>query len=166
MPGIIVGVDGSDHSHHALCWAMREAVLRHSPLTVMTVVPSAARPATMSFWGLRTLPEGGFNAEHARQAVQEAVAKAASEISETPPEITVSVATGEATEELVGASRDADMLVVGSRGTGAFTRLLLGSVSSQVVHHAACPWWSSPQPARARLTARPRRRLRLSPSGR
>ena len=94
MPGIIVGVDGSDHSHHALCWAMREAVLRHAPLTVMTVVPSAARPATMSFWGLHTLPEGGFNAEHARRAVQEAADKAASEISETPPEITVSVATG------------------------------------------------------------------------
>ena len=139
MPGIIVGVDGSDHSHHALCWAMREAALRHAPLTVMTVVPSPARPATMSFWGLHALPDGGFNAEHARRAVQDAVDKAAGEISGTPPEITVSVATGEATEELVAASRDADMLIVGSRGTGTFTRLLLGSVSSQVVHHAACP---------------------------
>ena len=114
----------------------------------MTVVPSAARPATMSFWGLHTLPDGGFNAEHARRAVQEAVDKAASEISETPPEITVSVATGEATEELVAASRDADLLVVGSRGTGTFTRLLLGSVSSQVVHHAACPVTVIPPRAR------------------
>jgi nucleotide-binding universal stress UspA family protein len=129
MRGIIVGVDGSDHSQRALCWAMHEAVLRQAPLTVMTVYPGSARPATMSFWGLRTLPEGGFNAEHARRAVQEAVDKAASEISGTVPEVTVSVATGEATEELVAASR----------GTGTFTRLLLGSVSSQVVHHAACP---------------------------
>ena len=139
MRGIIVGVDGSDHSQRALCWAMHEAVLRQAPLTVMTVYPGSARPATMSFWGLRTFPEGGFNAEHARRAVQEAVDKAASEISGTVPEVTVSVATGEATEELVAASRDADMLVVGCRGTGTFTRLLLGSVSSQVVHHAACP---------------------------
>ncbi|HEY5354960.1 MAG TPA: universal stress protein [Streptosporangiaceae bacterium] len=139
MPGIIVGVDGSDHSGHALRWAMQEAVLRHAPLTVMTVCPSQARPATATFWGLPTLPEGGFNAEHARRVVQEAVGKAASEIGETAPEVTVSVATGQPTEELVLASRDADMLVVGSRGTGGFTRLLLGSVSSQVVHHAACP---------------------------
>ena len=139
MRGIIAGIDGSDHSHHALCWAMREAVLRRAPLTVMTVCPSPARPATMSFWGLSTLPEGGFNAEHARRAVQEAVDKAASEIGEAPPEVTVTVAAGDPTEELVTASRDADMLVVGSRGSGGFTRLLLGSVSSQVVHHAACP---------------------------
>jgi nucleotide-binding universal stress UspA family protein len=51
----------------------------------------------------------------------------------------VSVATGQPAEELVMASRNADLLVVGSRGTGGFTRLLLGSVSSQVVHHAASP---------------------------
>ena len=77
-----------------LCWAMQEAAQHHAPLTVMTVCPSPARPATMTFWGLPTLPEGGFNDEHARQAVQEAVDKAASEISGTAPEVTVSVATG------------------------------------------------------------------------
>jgi len=139
MPGIIVGVDGSDHSRRALSWAMREAAQHHAPLTVMTVCPSPARPATMTFWSLPTLPEGGFNSEHARRAVQEEVDKAASEISGTAPELTVTVATGQPAEELVMASRDADLLVVGSRGTGGFTRLLLGSVSSQVVHHAACP---------------------------
>jgi nucleotide-binding universal stress UspA family protein len=51
----------------------------------------------------------------------------------------VSVVTGDAAEELVRASRDADMLVVGSRGSGGFARLLMGSVSSQVTHHATCP---------------------------
>ena len=139
MPGIIVGVDGSEHSHRALLWAMREAAQRNAPLTVMTVCSPPARPATMTFWGLPTLPEGGFDSEHARRAVQEAADKAVSEISGSAPEVTVSVATGQPAEKLVTASRDADLLVVGSRGAGGFSRLLMGSVSSQVVHHAACP---------------------------
>jgi nucleotide-binding universal stress UspA family protein len=40
MPGIIVGVDGSGHSHRALEWAMKEAAMRHAPLTVLTVHPA------------------------------------------------------------------------------------------------------------------------------
>ena len=126
MPGIIVGVDGSDHSRLALTWAMREAGAAHAPLTVMTVRPSSVRPATRIFWGLCLLPEDSYNAELARKAVQEAVDKAASEISETLPEVTVTVALGDPAEELVKASRDADLLVVGSRGSGGFARLLHG----------------------------------------
>jgi nucleotide-binding universal stress UspA family protein len=71
-------------------------------------------------------------------AVQQFVEKVASEIGEAP-EIIVSVGTGDVAEELVRASQDAEMLVVGSRGGGGFARLLMGSVSSQVVHHASCP---------------------------
>ena len=51
----------------------------------------------------------------------------------------MTVVTGDPAEELIKASSDADMLVVGSRGNGGFARLLLGSVSSKVMHHAACP---------------------------
>jgi len=49
------------------------------------------------------------------------------------------VSEGDPAEELIKASRDADLLVVGSRGSGGFAKLLVGSVSSQVTHHAACP---------------------------
>jgi nucleotide-binding universal stress UspA family protein len=42
-------------------------------------------------------------------------------------------------EELVNAGKDADMLVVGSRGAGGFERMVVGSVSSAVVQHATCP---------------------------
>jgi nucleotide-binding universal stress UspA family protein len=139
MSGILVGVDGSDHSRHAVRWAMQEALLRGVPLTVMTVRPDAARPATMSFWGLHVYAEDASNEDPVRHAVHELVDKVASEVGGTRPETIVSVAAGNPAEELVNAARDADMLVVGSRGTGGFGRLVLGSVSSQVTHHAACP---------------------------
>jgi nucleotide-binding universal stress UspA family protein len=74
-----------------------------------------------------------------RTAVQDMVDAVAKETGETPPEVTVNVITGDPAEELVKASYDADMLVVGSRGRGSFAQLLMGSVSSKVAHHAACP---------------------------
>jgi nucleotide-binding universal stress UspA family protein len=42
-------------------------------------------------------------------------------------------------DELIKASEGADMIVLGSRGTGGFARLLMGTVTSQVAHHARCP---------------------------
>jgi nucleotide-binding universal stress UspA family protein len=56
-----------------------------------------------------------------------------------PPSVTVKSATGLPAEELISAAAGADMIVVGSRGAGGFKRLLLGSVSTQVTHHAHCP---------------------------
>jgi nucleotide-binding universal stress UspA family protein len=137
MPGIIVGVDGSDNSRRALGWAIREAVERHLPVAVLTVHPDPVRPATEVYWGVRA--GDSFKPELAQKSLQEFVDKVVSEIDGTVPEITVDVAIGEVAEELIKASRDADLLVVGSRGSGGFARLLLGSTSSQVTHHAACP---------------------------
>jgi nucleotide-binding universal stress UspA family protein len=140
MTGIIVGVDGSDPSRQALRWAMREAVLRRVPLTVMSVRPDPVRPATMVYWGLRAIPESSPDEDQARARVQEFVDKVVSETGEAAvPEIAVSVPTGNAAEELVRASREAEMLVVGCRGHGGFGTLLMGSVSHQVTLHAACP---------------------------
>jgi nucleotide-binding universal stress UspA family protein len=45
MPGIVVGVDGSVNARYALEWAVREAAVKHAPLTVLTVNEVAA-----SFW--------------------------------------------------------------------------------------------------------------------
>ena len=72
-------------------------------------------------------------------ALQKMVDEVAKDLGETLPEIIVSVTTGDPAEELVKASYDADMLVVGSRGSGMFAKLLIGSVSSKVTHHAASP---------------------------
>ena len=137
MTGIVVGVDGSHHAHRALEWAMKEAALRGTPLTVLAVHEVAA-----SYWTGNpiALPADEPDRQKAQQAAEEAAAKAATELGESrPPSVTVRAVNGFAAEELIAASRDADLLVVGSRGGGGFASLLVGSVSSQMVHHAECP---------------------------
>ena len=67
MTGIIVGIDGSDHSRHALEWAIREAAVRHAPLTVFTV-----QQAVVGYWGSPVLYPGDEDrAEHGRKTAQE-----------------------------------------------------------------------------------------------
>lgn len=141
MPGIIVGVDGSEHSRTALVWAMREAAQHRAALTVISVRPAPVRPATGVFWALPDLAEDTRVDEEksARAAVQQFVDKTASELGGAVPDITVQVVTGDPAQELVNASHGADLLVVGSRGGGGWAPLLMGSVSTKVAHHAACP---------------------------
>ena len=139
MPGILVGVDGSHHSRRALEWAMREAATHQVPLTVLAVYPAPVRPAAEVLWALPELPDKSFDPELARTGVLQFAEKVSKKIGESPPEISVTVVTGDPAEELIKASSDADMIVVGSRGNGGFARLMLGSVSSKVMHHAACP---------------------------
>jgi nucleotide-binding universal stress UspA family protein len=136
MPGIIVGVDGSGHSQRALEWAMKEAAVRETPLTAMTVheLIRGYFGGMVEFSGDHTL------AEKARQVVQAEVDSVANALGDSAPaSVTVRVASGSVVEELVNAAKDADMLVVGSRGAGGFSRLMMGSVSSLVTQHATCP---------------------------
>ena len=135
MSGIIVGVDGSGHSRRALEWAMKEAAVRRVPLTVITV-----HEISVGYWGSGvSYPEDHAVAEHARRAVQLEVEKVLDSLGESRPSVTVQALSGTPAHELLTAAKDADMIVVGSRGTGGFARLLMGSVSTQVSHHAHCP---------------------------
>jgi nucleotide-binding universal stress UspA family protein len=138
MPGIVVGVDGSEHSQRVLGWAMKEAALRHAPLTVLTV-----NPVAVSFWTGNPIiiyPGDQPAEEKSRQAAEEAVSKAASHLGDAAPaSVTVRAVSGLPAQELISASDHADLVVVGSRGGGGFAGLRIGSVSLQVVHHAACP---------------------------
>ena len=137
MPGIVVGIDGSDHSLEALNWAMKEAAAHHAPLTVLVVHQVAA-----SHWTGNpiTLPEDRAAQEAAGHAAEKAAAEAEGRLGESrPASVTVRAVSGIAARELIDASRDADLLVVGSRGGGGFANLMMGSTSSQVVHHAHCP---------------------------
>jgi nucleotide-binding universal stress UspA family protein len=137
MPGITVGVDGSDHAQPALDWALKEAGLRHAPLTVLTVHEVAS-----NYWTghAMVLPADESDRESARQSAEAAAVKAAEGLGEAKPaSVTVVAVSGIPAQALIEASRDADLLVVGRRGGGGFTELMLGSTSSQVVHHAQCP---------------------------
>jgi nucleotide-binding universal stress UspA family protein len=137
MPGITVGIDGSAHSTRALEWAIKEAAVRHAPVTVLTV-----HTVPMSGWtgSPITLPQDAEDQEKAQQAAEEMTLKATSQLDGAmPSSVTVRAISGFPAQELIEASRAADLMVVGSRGAGGFTRLMIGSVSSQVVHHAHCP---------------------------
>jgi nucleotide-binding universal stress UspA family protein len=139
MSGIFVGVDGSDHSRLALGWALREAARHSMPLTVISVRPAPVRPATDIYWAVPDLPADPRDKEAELKALRDFVDTVTSDTGETAAEITLLVEHGDPAEKLIEASRDADLLVVGSRGSGGFARLLLGSVSSKIAHHAACP---------------------------
>ena len=136
MPGIIVGVDGSGHSQRALEWAMKEAAIRRTSLTVLTV-----NEALRGYYaGTAVYPDDPVRTEAAREATKAETEKVLAGLEGPRPEaVTVKAVHGFPAEELIDVSKDADMLVLGSRGTGGFTRLLMGSVAGQVVQHAHCP---------------------------
>ena len=136
MSGIIVGVDGSGDSQRALEWAMKEAAIRHTPLIVLTV-----HQAIAGYWGgMAVYPDDPAQTEQARTAAQAETDKVLAGLDGPRPEsVTVKAMHGYPVEELINAGQDADMIVLGSRGAGGFTRLLLGSTAGQVVQHAHCP---------------------------
>lgn len=137
MPGIIVGVDGSGHSQRALKWAMNEAAVRHVPLGVLTV-----HTAIVGYLGggVVTSPRDVELTEQAQAAVEAETGKALADLAGPHPgSVTVRAVYGFPVEELISASKGADLVVLGSRGAGGFTRLLMGSTAGQVVQHAHCP---------------------------
>lgn len=137
MPGIVVGVNGSPNSEHALDWAIRQAAALHAPITVVAV-----HEVAKSYWGGIPVigPADEPLLEKLHQAAEEMTQRAASRLSGSgPASVTVHAVSGAVVKELVDASQDADMVVVGARGGGSLTRLLMGSVSSEVVQHSACP---------------------------
>jgi nucleotide-binding universal stress UspA family protein len=136
MPGIIVGVDGSGHSQRALEWAMNEATTRGTSLTVLTVTEAVGG----CYGGAALFADDSVRTEAAREAAQAETEKVLAGLEGPHPDpVTVRAVFGFPVDALISASKDTDMLVVGSRGAGGFTRLLMGSVAAQVAQHAYCP---------------------------
>jgi len=136
MARIVVGIDGSQGARRALEWAVGEAKIRDAHLVV---VHAWLEPAAVAVGSV--IAAGGVGPEIFEEAAQRTVADVLGAVDTTalPQGIESHVVAGAPAQALLDAAREADMIVVGSRGLGGFTGLLLGSVSQQVAHHATCP---------------------------
>lgn len=130
---VIVGVDGSPDSVRALQWAAEYARLVAAPLHAVTVYQMP------TVWGgpyaMAGLPDRQVLADEARRMLADTVRES---LGEDAP-VTQRVESGHTAYALVMASHAAQLVVVGSRGHGGFTGLMLGSVSQYCVTHARCP---------------------------
>jgi nucleotide-binding universal stress UspA family protein len=129
---IVVGVDGSEGSKHALRWAARQAALTGA---VLEVIAAWDYPATL---GWAPIPPQDYDlAGYAQKSLAEVIDEVFG--SEAPAALRTRVVQGHAAQILVDASAGAELLVVGNRGYGGFADALLGSVSTYCVHHAHGP---------------------------
>lgn len=133
---VVAGTDGSEESLRAVDWAAREAVLRGLPLRI---VSAAALPPHM----IERRSVSGFDTVSGtlRKERDRALATAADRAAAAAPDLLIDVdeLAGAPAQALTGAGSDASMLVVGARGIGTFTAMILGSVSQYVSAHATCP---------------------------
>lgn len=126
---IVVGVDGSEQSLAALHWAVDEARMRHGKVLLITAWHYPPVPSTVE-------DSGTADSFHAAERVQANALKA---VAAEGVDIEGTLVRDSAATALLEAAKDANLLIVGSRGHGGFAGLHLGSVSGQVVHHAECP---------------------------
>jgi nucleotide-binding universal stress UspA family protein len=130
-PTIVVGVDGSPDAARALRWALDEARRRDARLLLVHGVEIGVAAAS---------PYGsGVVLEQLQEAGAEVLAETVASVRAEGVEVDGRVEVGSAAHALIEASREAELLVVGCRGHGGFSGLLLGSVSAACAHHAHCP---------------------------
>jgi len=130
---IVVGVDDSACARNALSWACEEARLRGAELRIVHA------------WSYPSWATGYFVSpveidqaeEWAKESLDSVLADSREQLIGLSAESIL--VEGPAAKVLIDESKDADLLVVGSRGRGGFSGLLLGSVSQYVAHHCSCP---------------------------
>jgi nucleotide-binding universal stress UspA family protein len=135
--GILVCIDGSAASDAAVAWATRQAIMCKLPITLIHAVPPmvlgwpvGALDAYMPEWQLE---DGQRTIDQARKTVSATLGES------EPPEIHTEMVYSSVLPALIAASKDASMIVAASQGLGALGRLLLGSVTTGLIHHAHCP---------------------------
>ncbi len=132
---LVAATDGSEESLRAVEWAAREAVLRGAPLRILSAV------SVPRMFNLLVRPDRDFIADLIREERDQALAAAAAQVSEVAPGLQVDTAplAGPPAQAVTGSGSGALMLVLGSRGTGAFASMALGSVARYAADHASCP---------------------------
>jgi nucleotide-binding universal stress UspA family protein len=146
---IVVGYDGSQASQEALRWATAQAVREHAPLRIVQVLEL--------FVALRPVPGATVPEQSLRAAATQMLETVAEGIRSRHPELSVETEVVEQTPVpvLLAESEHARMMVLGTRGLGGWTGLLLGSVAVQVAAHAACPVIVTPADIRPRMQEKP-----------
>jgi nucleotide-binding universal stress UspA family protein len=123
---IVVGVDGSPQSKEVLRWAVDQARATDDDVTA---VMAWQVPVAYGYGDMLAIRDS------AEKSLQDVI----NTVSDPDVTITSRFVEGAAAAVLIEEGKSADLLVVGSRGRGGFAGLLLGSVSTQCVHHAECP---------------------------
>jgi nucleotide-binding universal stress UspA family protein len=142
---VVVGLDDSPAGRAALRFALHDAVRRGARVDAV-----AAFRLPEYGWGVNGMAVSAAVVDRSVAEIHDAVREQAQKIVDevladigdsvvVPPPVTVLAVGGSAGEALVHAARTADLLVVGSRGRGAFTSAMLGSVGLHCVLHARCP---------------------------
>ena len=153
---IVVGVDGSAPSDAALRWAAREAAMRKVALTVLHVLPPGLPGWGMGYAMAPLPPDYGEMQEEQGQRVLEAALRVVDETIAPGGlgQVRSELVFASPVPTLVDVTNNAQMIVVGCRGQGAWRRGLFGSVSTGLVHHAHCPVAVIHDPADAPIDSR------------
>ena len=132
---IVVGVDGSKESRAALAWAGEEAERAGVAVKAVSVWSLPPAPPVPPFGGL---PWGSSTdwGDVTRAMLADAVTEVKAEFGGV--DIGQHAVAGNAAHELIKLSESADLVVVGARGHGGFTGMLIGSVSQHVLAHSTC----------------------------
>jgi nucleotide-binding universal stress UspA family protein len=133
---IVAATDGSEESLRAVEWAAGEAILHAAPLRIVSAAPLPPRMVA-----LQLRPDRDHIADFIRSECDLALHAAASRAARVAPGLVIVTdpVHGPPAQAVAESGSGASMLVVGSRGAGAFTALTLGSVSRYAAVHAACP---------------------------
>ena len=139
---VLVGMDGSDDSFQALRFLLSLPLARQSKLRLLSVVEPVRYPTSAPGALRGQLTRMLKKIENERRGqLESALEKAAAELEGSMTRVTRSTPSGDPADVIVAAAaaHDADLIVVGARGLGGMSRLLLGSVSEKVLRYARCP---------------------------